>query len=221
MEDAIEGASGYSFPSGHTQTSVGTFGGIAAVNKNKIVRWICIAIAVIVPFSRMYLGVHTPLDVGVGAVMAIALIFIMRPLIFGKDGKYIPYVLVGMTVVSLAYLLFVELYPFPADVDVHNLESGTKNAYTMIGALSAFIVVYIADEKWLHFDVKAVWWAQLIKIVVGLALVIGVKEGLRAPLELLMPTLIARAVRYFALVIVAGVVWPLSFKWFAKLGKKE
>ena len=34
LEQAREGATGYSFPSGHTQNSVGTFGGVAYTNKN-------------------------------------------------------------------------------------------------------------------------------------------------------------------------------------------
>ena len=33
LEQAKEGAGGYSFPSGHSQSSVGTFGGIAYVSK--------------------------------------------------------------------------------------------------------------------------------------------------------------------------------------------
>ena len=221
LEEAREGAGGYSFPSGHTQSSVGTFGGIAAITKNKTVRWICIAIAILVPFSRMYLGVHTPQDVLVAAAMALVLIFVMRPLILGHDGKYIPYVLGAMTAVAAAYLVFVECYSFPVDVDAENLYSGTKNAYTLLGALLGFIVVYIVDEKWLHFCENAVWWAQLIKVAVGLVLVIGVKEGLSSPLAALLGEFPGRAVRYFLLVVVAGTLWPMSFKWFAGLGKKE
>ena len=34
LEQAKEGAGGYSFPSGHSQSSVGTFGGIAHISKS-------------------------------------------------------------------------------------------------------------------------------------------------------------------------------------------
>ncbi len=221
LEQAREGASGYSFPSGHTQSSVGTFGGIAYTARNKWVRGVCIGIAVLVPFSRMYIGVHTPLDVLVAAAMALVLIFVLRPLVMGHDGKYFPWVIVAITVVSVGYLCFVELYPFPADVDAHNLASGMKNAYTMLGCLAGLLVVYIADEKWLHFQVRAVWWAQILKVAIGLGLVLAVKSGLKTALEMLFGVYGGRAVRYFLIVIMAGLVWPLSFKWFAKLGKKE
>lgn len=221
LEQAREAASGYSFPSGHTQSAVGTFGGLAAVTKNRAVRWICIAIAVLVPFSRMYIGVHTPLDVLVAAGMALLLIFVMRPLVLGNDGKYIPLLLGIMTVLAVAFLCFVEFYPFPADIDTHNLESGLKNAYTLLGTLLGFLIVYTVDEKWLHFPVRAVWWAQILKVLMGLGLVLAVKSGMKTPLNALLGESVGRAARYFLIVIVAGIMWPLSFKWFAKLGTKE
>ena len=221
LEQAREAAAGYSFPSGHTQSSVGTFGSIAYTAKNKIIRILSIIIAVLVPFSRMYIGVHTPLDVLVAAAMALILIFVLHPVIFKHDGKYIPYLLGIMTLLAVAFLCFVELYPFPADVDAHNLASGTKNAYTLLGSLLGLLLVYIVDEKWLHFPVKAVWWAQIIKIVIGLGLVLAVKSGLKDPLNALFGEAVGRAARYFLIVVVAGMIWPLSFRWFSKLGAKE
>ena len=221
LEQAREGAGGYSFPSGHTQSSVGTFGGIAAVTKNKAVRIICLIVAVLVPFSRMYIGVHTPMDVLVAAAMAVALIFVLRPLILSENRKYIPLVLGIMTLLAVAYLCFVELYPFPEDVDIHNLTSGTKNAYTLLGALLGFLAVYFVDEKWMRFPVKAVWWAQILKVLIGLVVVLAIKEGLSAPLKSLLGEYPGRMVRYFLIVIMAGIVWPLSFSWFSGLGTKK
>jgi len=221
LEQAREGASGYSFPSGHTQSSVGTFGSIACVTKNKTLRWVCLVISILVPFSRMYIGVHTPADVGVAAIMAIALIFLLRPVVLGKNKRVFPVFLGIMLAVSIAFLCFVELYQFPTDIDPHNMESGLKNAYTLLGSLLGMIAVYIVDERWLHFQTKAVWWAQILKVAIGLALVLGVKSGLKAPLDALFGALIGRGVRYFLIVIIAGIIWPMSFTWFARLGSKE
>lgn len=221
LEQAREGASGYSFPSGHTQSSVGTFGAIAHTTKNKILRWLCIAVVILVPFSRMYIGVHTPLDVLVAAAMAGVLIFVLEPIIYSKNNRVFPIFLGIMVAVSVAFLCFVECYPFPEDIDPHNMESGLKNAYTLLGSLLGLVAVYIVDNKWLHFPTKAVWWAQVIKVAIGLGLVLVAKSGLKAPLDAAFGELIGRAVRYFLMVIVAGIVWPLTFKWFAKLGLKE
>ena len=221
LEQAREGASGYSFPSGHTQSAVGTFGAIAYITKNKILRWLCLAIVFLVPFSRMYLGVHTPMDVSVAAGMAAILIFLLRPIILGKNPRVFPAFLGMMLLISVGFLCFVELYSFPSDIDPHNMESGLKNAYTLLGSLSGLCLVYIVDENWMHFPTKAVWWAQIIKVAVGLGAVLAVKNGLKAPLEAVFGYLVGRAVRYFLIVIVAGILWPLTFSWFSKLGNKE
>jgi membrane-associated phospholipid phosphatase len=221
LEQAREAASGYSFPSGHTQSAVGTFGCIAYTTKNKWVRFFAIMIAVLVPFSRMYIGVHTPQDVLVAAAMALILIFVLRPVIFGDGGKHIPVLLCIMACFAVAFLCFVEFYAFPHDIDAHNLASGIKNAYTLLGAMLGMCVVYIVDKKWINFSVNAVWWAQVLKVVLGLVLVLIVKSGTKTLLNMLFGESIGRAVRYFAVVIVAGVVWPLSFRWFGNLKTKE
>ena len=221
LEAAIPEAAGYSFPSGHSQTAVGTFGCIAVTQKNKIIRGICIAIMILVPFSRMYVGVHTPADVLVGSAMALVTMLVFYPLMLSNNKKYIPLVLAGMALMSMAYLMYVLLYPFPADIDAHNYASSVKNAYTFLGCVTGALVVYIVDDRKIRFDTKAVWWAQILKAVLGIALVLAVKEGSRSALEWIFSGhLISRAARYFLIVLTAGTIWPLTFPWFAKLGKK-
>lgn len=221
VENAREAAGGYSFPSGHTQSAVGTFGAVAVLSKNNAAVAVCIAVAVLVGFSRMYLGVHTPADVLVGGLLSVVLIFALKPLILGKNKKYIPWAFVGMLALSVAFLAYVELYPFPDGLDAHNYASALKNAYTLMGCCAGVPVIWFVDERKLHFDTKAVWWAQVLKVVLGLLAVLAVKEGLRAPLESLTgEVLIARAVRYFLIVLTAGILWPLSFRLFGRLGKK-
>ena len=222
LEQAREAASGYSFPSGHSQNAVGTFGAIAATAKRGWVKWVCIAVCVLVPFSRMYIGVHTPADVLVGSGMALALVFLLRrPVLSGGD-KTMKILIAVMLAMAVAFLLYTELWNFPQDIDRHNLESGLKNAYTMIGCLTGVAIVYVTERRFVRFSTEAVWWAQLLKIVLGLGAVLLVKEGLRSPLEWIIGNaLVARAVRYFFIVAVAGLVWPLSFRWFSRMGAKK
>jgi len=222
LPEAIEAAGGYSFPSGHTQTAVGTFGSIALTVKQRAVRIVCVVLAVLVGFSRMYVGVHTPADVLVGALTAVALILILRPLMLGKGKRLIPYVFGVMLLCSIAFVLYVELLPNPELLDAHNYESAVKNAYTFLGCFAGILVVYLVDETSLHFSTKAVWWAQVLKVVLGLLVVLLVKEGTKVPLNALCGGhMIARSIRYCLVVIAAGVVWPLTFRRFEKLGKKS
>ena len=222
VEAAKAEAGGYSFPSGHTQTAVGTFGAVAATQKQRGIRAVCGVLAVTTAFSRMYLGVHTPADVLVGAAMAIAMVIGLKPLMLGKKKCWIPVVFGVLLVLSVAYLAYVELYPFPANLDPENYASAVKNAHTFLGCFAGVLIVYAVDEGKLHFSTKAVWWAQILKAVLGLAVVLLVKEGLRSPLEALFSGhMAARAVRYGLIVVTAGIVWPLSFPWFSKLGQKK
>jgi len=222
LEQAREGAGGYSFPSGHTQSAVGTFGCIAATARQRKIRFVAVAIAVLVAISRMYIGVHTPLDVGVSVVLGVILVIVLRPVVLKHHKKGMPILLGAMILMALGYLCFVEFYKFPAEVFVSdNYLHGLENAYTFLGALLGLLIVYIVDEKWLNFSVKAVWWAQILKVVIGLVLVLAIKAGMKDMLNAAFGELAGRAVRYALIVIVAGIVWPLSFRWFAKLGKKE
>ena len=221
LEQAREAATGYSFPSGHTQNAVGTFGALTVTTKTKWIRCITLVLAILVPFSRMYVGVHTPKDVLVAAAMAIVYLLILHPVVFAKEGKRIPALLAVMTVLAAAFLCFVEFYPFPLDIDPHNLESGVKNAYTLAGSLVGLIIVYFVDEKYLHFDTEAVWWIQIIKVALGLLAVLVIKSGLKTPIDALCGGhMIGRAIRYFLIVIMAGIIWPLSFKRLNKLSRK-
>lgn len=228
VESAREAASGYSFPSGHTQTAVGLYGGIVRVSKNTALRIGMLVLAALVALSRMYLGVHTPADVLVSVGIGAVLVFVMCPL-FRKAEKS-PRVMLAVfgsfIVLMVAYLCFVNLFPFPAEVyeadAVHNLQSAQKNGFTLLGCAVGLLLAYIADRKWINFDTKAVWWVQIIKTVGGILLVLATKELLRAPLDALFGGhLAARSVRYFLIVVVGGILWPMTFKFFSKLGKKQ
>lgn len=221
LEQAREAADGYSFPSGHSQSAVGTFGAIAAASKNKWVKGVCIALCVLVPLSRMYLGVHTPADVLVGAGMALVLVWLLRRwMLEGDRGMLVLIPL--LTAMAVGLLLYTTCWPFPADVDQENLASGVKNAYTLLGCMLGIAVVYPVEKKYVNFSAKACWWAQILKVVLGLAVVLLVKGGLRAPLDWVFGgRMAARMVRYFLVVLTAGILWPMSFGWFSRLGRKS
>lgn len=220
VESARAEATGYSFPSGHTQSSVGVFGAIARWEKNKILKTLCILLCVLVPISRLYLGVHTPLDVGVSIGIALALIFGFYPIIkkgFEND-KTMRIVLLIMVALSAGLLLFVLAYKFPEDIDANNLASGIKNAYKMLGCTLGIYIGFEVDRKYINFKTEATFWAQVIKYALGLLILLGIKEGMRAPLNLIFGgSFIADGIRYFLIVIFAAIVWPLTFKWFSRL----
>ena len=208
VESARAEATGYSFPSGHTQMAIGLYGGIARVEKTPWIRIVCIALCVLVPFSRLYLGVHTPLDVGV-----LEKIF--------EDTTSMRIFFIGCAVLSLAFYLFTALNKFPADTDAENLAHAIENAAKMFGCVLGVWVGFEIDRKYVKFDTKAVWWVQIIKVVVGLIPIIAIKSLLKTPLiSLFGDEAIAGIVRYFILTAFACCVWPMTFKFWNKLAKK-
>ena len=214
VESARADATGYSFP------SVGTFGCLAMGAKKNWARILFIALAVLTAFSRMYLGVHTPSDVLVSAVIALVMVLAMYPLFRGLEEK--PerglWILLGLFAVNVLYVLYANLWQFPADVDPENLEHGVKNAAKLMGALLGMAIGYGIDLKWIRFKTEATVVGQILKCVLGLAIVLAIKEGLK---PVLGSGSLSSAVRYGLITLFAAGVWPMTFPFFAKLGRKK
>ena len=222
VESARDGAAGYSFPSGHTQSAVGVFGGVARFTRRWWLRCVCLVLLVLVSVSRMYLGVHTPADVGVSFAVTAALVLLLYPLI--ESTLWFPgrmYVILGVLLgVSGAFVAFVELFPFPADVDGANLAEAVKNAWSMAGAVGGMLLVCLFDNRLLQFPNRAPWWGQLVKLLGGLVLVVLVKSLLKAPLLALCGGhQAAHALRYFLMVLTAGALWPMTFRFFERYAR--
>ena len=232
---AIEEAGGYSFPSGHTQNVGGTFGAIGAFFKRRGLGITCLTLIVLVSFSRMYLGVHTPKDVGTSLLVAAALVLGLYPVFSSEErfDKFMPYLVGAAVVLTIGYTVYVNLLnpaDYAADISVtadgtvHDpLASALKNGATLLGCMLGLLVVYPVDRFVIRFETKANWYSQIIKLVLGLGGVLAIKAGLSTPLKLLVglltesPDNIARCIRYFLIVVFAGVVWPLTFKFFSTL----
>lgn len=219
VESARADAGGYSFPSGHSQNVTVVGGCIARTVKKTWVRVVSVVLIVLVCFSRMYLGVHTPADVSVGFGCALVLVFGLYPLFRKSEEK--PWIITAVfafaALLSAGAVLYVELYPWAADVDAGNLTEAIKNSYTMLGCAVGVLVGRPLEQRYVKFDTKAPWWGQIIKCVVGVGIVLGIKAALKAPLlALFHGHEAATAVRYFIVVLIALVLWPMTFKWFQK-----
>lgn len=106
--------------------------------------------------------------------------------------------------------------------DTANYVSALENAWKLTGATLGMLIANIADRKYVRFETQAVWWAQLIKLAVGFGLLLAIRAGLKAPLIALLggSAAIAGGVRYLLVVLFAGCVWPLTFWWFGRLGRR-
>ncbi len=222
--ESIDGAPGYSFPSGHSSGSVALFGSMARTYKNKILRVLCIAACLLVPFSRLYLGVHTLEDVLIGSALSLALVFLLYPfMVTSKNAdRNTTYIIALLTLCCLGFVLYVSLYPFPADVDAANLASAVNNAYKMLGVSLGVLIGNLLDRKYIKFSPEGALIGQILKTAIGLGILLGIKSGTKALLiSLIGNAAVASLVRYFLIAIFAVAVWPLTFPFFAKIGRKK
>lgn len=221
VESAREAATGYSFPSGHTQSAATFFGGIAAWRRSTKATVVCTLLVLITGFSRMYLGVHTPADVltslATGLVTVLVFSWAFSRSGNSQNGKYA----IGGAALALAVILLCYVSFAPkgannvAEFDAH----GVKNGYTMLGTMLGLCAAYLLDEKHIQYEIKAVWWAQALKYIIGLGILVAIKSGIKAPLlALFNGNVAADGVRYFIMTLFGGAVWPLTFKWWGRLG---
>lgn len=219
VEAAREAATGYSFPSGHTQSAAIILGLAALWCNRKWLKAALIALVALVGFSRMYLGVHTPLDVGVSLVTG-AVTVVFMDWVFRKaeaDPKAFRRMTVGclaMAVVLLAYLYLAPKRPAnDPEFDAHGIKAG----WTLMGTTIGMLAAWWYDREKLHFDTSACWWAQLCKLAIGLGLVMGVRLGMKPVLQLIFgDAIFTTGIRYCLMALVGGIVWPMSFKWWQK-----
>jgi len=225
VEEAIEAASGYSFPSGHTQAVTGTFGAAANWHRKRWLTVTAVVLILLTAFSRSYLGVHYPTDVLFSLGLGTLLVLIGRPLTgwIRSRSAGLSILLGSMTLLSLIYVLFAELFPFPADTDPGNLYSTVKNAWTLFGCSAGMLLSGLLEEKYIRFTPRAVWWVQLIKMVLGVGLILAAKALLKLPLAALAPDNLALlyGLRYFLVVILAALVWPATFRFWNRLADKK
>ena len=76
VEDALKTAESYSTPSGHATESTAGYGSLAILIRKRWFAITLIALILMIMFSRLFLGVHTLLDVVSGAILAIAVMTI-------------------------------------------------------------------------------------------------------------------------------------------------
>ena len=224
VESAIAGAGGFSFPSGHTQNVFATFGGIFAWTKKAWLKILCVVMIVLVAFSRMYLGVHTPLDVGVSCGIGILLLAVLYPVFRSVEehpNRMYGFIAV-LALLTLAFFLYSYLCPFPewmyAEEHFVNITEARHNASILTGALAGVTIGYTLDLNKVRFDTRAKWWAQILKVVIGLVLTLALIEG---PKFVLGKSELVTGIRYGLGVLFATGIWPMTFRWFAGLGRKQ
>ena len=224
VESARAGATGYSFPSGHTVNASVYSGSLFLQTKKTALRTLYVVLAAVVAFSRLYLGVHTPADVAAGLAVGLAAAFAAWALFrrYSSRPRFRYMILGAMLLLSVLYVVCLHSLRWPADTDAAIRASAVKNSWTLVGCSAAMLIAVFADDRRLRFRTKAPFAGQVLKAVIGLAITVALRMVLKQPLNALFGgSGVATAVRYFIMVLFAGAVWPLTFPLWEKVGKRK
>jgi membrane-associated phospholipid phosphatase len=118
----------FGLPSGHTSTAVTLWGSIILFYNQYAIKIICLILIVMIPFSRMYLGVHFLGDILagylVGGILLLVFYFIYYKNRFRRfSSRSIKYS--SKFFIHLVYLLFAPLIYFVTFPEIHTRLSGT------------------------------------------------------------------------------------------------
>lgn len=177
VEAAKDGATGYSFPSGHTQSSTGLFSALA-FNFKKL--WIYIAsfaTIALVMFTRMYLGCHTPADVlvsfGITASVAFAVNYVFEHFKATRRTNII--VFIAIEIISLALIG----YSYYVVASGKSTPALAMDCFKAAGAGIGFGIGWFIEVTYVNFDPKATKsvWKQILKMAIGIGIALLLKSA--------------------------------------------
>ncbi|MEG0751119.1 MAG: phosphatase PAP2 family protein [Oscillospiraceae bacterium] len=211
---ALPASTGYSFPSGHTQSATALFGSLSTITRNRAARALCFALCLLIGFSRLYLGVHTPLDVIVGMALTFAIVLCVY--FFSKKfpdnfGTALPLVFAGLATALV-------IYSFTLYSAGHITSEYVADCFKAGGAGLGFAFGMFIEQRYINFDVTTNRiWKQALKLVTGLAVLLALKFGLP---YILGRSLVSNLICYLIIVLWAIALYPLIIKrYFAPEAK--
>ncbi len=206
---AEKSATGYSFPSGHTQSGSITFGMLIKRYKNIGLRTAFGISLLLLAFSRMYFGAHTLLDVSTSLVIGLVLILLSDKMYEWYE-RHDALTLIIYIALSLFIVLYSLYKPYPSDHDFKLSFDCFKTAGTITGmAVSWFI-----DKRFLNYKTDGKLPFQIIKTVVGLGLIIMLNLALKKYFD--QTQFVVMFVSKFLLVFWGLVIYPIIFNLVKK-----
>jgi hypothetical protein len=186
-------ATGYSFPSGHTQTGTTFWVSIMSIFKNKYLYVFGTIIFLSIGISRLYLGVHWPIDVLFGWIFGITFTlicnYILTKVETNKKYRYFNFIIIPMVI-----WIFI----------VNSVEY-----VKMMGLLSGYIVGYIIEKEYVNFNVDVSLKSKVFRYIFALASL----GGVYLILKLVMPSnYIGGYLRYFLLMVYVIALAPSIFE---------
>lgn len=215
VPSAVPGATGYSFPSGHTQSITALFGTAALHFRKRLYQALCFAVIFLVGFSRMYLGCHTPKDVLVSFILSfLCVTFCYHYIYMKKSFEKAPGKVAGiMLLISLALSFYSVLLEKTGYIELVYAKDCLKAG----GAGAAFALGYYLEQRFIRFAHLQNAKQKILRFIFGLLGALLILEGIK---PLIGTSLAASFLRYFLAVFWILAVYPFLFSKYAARTKK-
>ena len=172
---------GFAFPSGHAQGSTTLWLMLALLIRKKWINYLAVIMIILVSLSRLYLGVHWPVDILGGILIALGLVLLYDKYLYDNFKELLSAkTAIGKTAVLTIIILFFTIL-YPAD-----------DAVTILAVLWGFGILLIFTNVIKSELPQGILWKLLI-LIVGIVGVLIIWKGLKA---ILPPSEIARFLRY-------------------------
>ena len=227
LPEVMSGATGYSFPSGHSASVSGMYGGLIGVYRKR--KGLCVLLGtmiVLTMFSRLYVGVHTPQDVLagllVGTVGALLVFWTDRFVQRHPKKDWVPVLIV--TVLCAILLPYMYLKSYPMDyVDGELLVDPTKmtvGGFKDPGRLFGVVLGWFIERRFIRFDTDGTPYQKLMRCAVGALLFIAYWTVVMEPLGKAIGVGIVHFFLQASAPLLFMTVYPLLFRCMEKRTEK-
>ncbi|WP_372677130.1 phosphatase PAP2 family protein [Desulfosarcina sp.] len=205
----LAAAGGNGFPSGHTQGAVVVWSYLAVRFQKTWLSWLAAALILFIPLSRLYLGVHFPVDLAggylIGGMLLIADLLLERP--------------VAEKMETLSPLRSIPVMFAATVVGAFFVKDQDPYVISTVAALMGTSLGVVLERRWIGFQINPVLAKRLACYLTGIGGLSIIYFGLKVGGAGIEPTWLFRYVRYglVGLWIAAGA--PLLFHRFIKLHK--
>ena len=194
----LDTATGHSFPSGHTQGAASFWLALMFQIRRPGLWALGLFMILSVALSRLYLGVHWPLDVFAGIGFALVWVLAVSAVIGWCERRE---QLAWLWVLVAPFLVAVAIYP------------DYKDLVTVTGASVGFLAGLQVEQRWLKVSVEGTWRQKLARFVLGLTILMALRIVIKMVLPLPLPW--GDLIRYglIGFWLTAGAPWV-----FTKIG---
>jgi membrane-associated phospholipid phosphatase len=204
-------AGGGGFPSGHTQGTV-VFWGYLALRFRRLFLWVIAGVLIIlIPLSRLYLGVHFPTDL-LGGYLVGGMLLLLYLLFEPRVETWLLGKGIIWQICSALFVPFLMIFFCPG---------GGKYGIGSAAMLMGMGMGFILERLWVGFECRGLWRKRILCFLLGMGVLLLLGSGLRTCLSGLEPEPFFRSVRYALMGLWCGLGAPWAFLKLGMIDKKQ